>query len=106
MTTLTTNPLAPLLDRLFEEADAASAETDAAVADLSQAPVEVDVTCLAPHQLRLLFFENAPLAISRETGLLLYMLARSSGARTIVEFGTSFGISTLHLSADGEPVIA
>jgi predicted O-methyltransferase YrrM len=27
------------------------------------------------------------------------MLARSSGARTIVEFGTSFGISTLHLAA-------
>src|SRR4029434_8297837 len=27
------------------------------------------------------------------------MLARSSHARTIVEFGTSFGISTLHLAA-------
>jgi predicted O-methyltransferase YrrM len=27
------------------------------------------------------------------------MLARSCGARTIVEFGTSFGISTLHLAA-------
>jgi predicted O-methyltransferase YrrM len=27
------------------------------------------------------------------------MLARSSGARAIVEFGTSFGISTLHLAA-------
>ena len=27
------------------------------------------------------------------------MLARSSNARTIVEFGTSFGISTLHLAA-------
>ena len=38
-------------------------------------------------------------AISRETGTLLYMLARSSHARTIVEFGTSFGISTLHLAA-------
>jgi hypothetical protein len=35
MTTLTTTPLAPLLDRLFDEADAASAETEAAVADLS-----------------------------------------------------------------------
>jgi predicted O-methyltransferase YrrM len=27
------------------------------------------------------------------------MLARSSRARTIIEFGTSFGISTLHLAA-------
>jgi predicted O-methyltransferase YrrM len=30
---------------------------------------------------------------------LLYMLARNSGARTVVEFGTSFGISTLYLAA-------
>jgi hypothetical protein len=35
MTTVTTTPLAPLLDRLFDEADAASAEIEAAVADLS-----------------------------------------------------------------------
>jgi predicted O-methyltransferase YrrM len=40
-----------------------------------------------------------PLPVSRETGTLLYMLARSSKARHIVEFGTSFGISTLHLAA-------
>ena len=43
--------------------------------------------------------KDIPLPVSRETGALLYMLARSSGARTIVEFGTSFGISTLHLAA-------
>ena len=43
--------------------------------------------------------KDFPLPVSRETGVLLYMLARSSGARTIVEFGTSFGISTLHLAA-------
>ena len=41
---------------------------------------------------------NLPLAISR-AGALLYMLARSSGARTIVEFGTSYGVSTLYLAA-------
>ncbi len=43
--------------------------------------------------------KHMPLAVSRETGALLYMLARSSRARTVVEFGTSFGISTLHLAA-------
>ena len=43
--------------------------------------------------------KDFPLPVSRETGALLYMLARSCGARTIVEFGTSFGISTLHLAA-------
>jgi predicted O-methyltransferase YrrM len=43
--------------------------------------------------------KDFPLPVSRETGLLLYMLARGSGARTIVEFGTSFGVSTLYLAA-------
>ena len=43
--------------------------------------------------------KDAPLAVSRETGALLYMLARAMDARSIVEFGTSFGISTLHLAA-------
>jgi predicted O-methyltransferase YrrM len=39
------------------------------------------------------------LAVSPETGTLLYMLARASEACSVVEFGTSFGISTLHLAA-------
>ena len=99
MTTLTTTPLAPLLDRLFDEADAALAETEAAVADLSD---DARVRLMrSKTDYRDLYgrLKNAPLAISRATGTLLYMLARSSHARTIVEFGTSFGISTLHLAA-------
>jgi len=99
MTTLTTAPLGPLLNRLFEEADAAGAATQAAVADLSdeeQARLMRSKTDYRDLYGRL---THAPLAISRETGTLLYMLARSCGARTIVEFGTSFGISTLHLAA-------
>jgi predicted O-methyltransferase YrrM len=43
--------------------------------------------------------KDFPLPVSREAGALLYMLARSIGAQTIIEFGTSFGISTLHLAA-------
>ena len=35
MTTLSTEPLAPLLERLFKEADATSPETNPAMADLS-----------------------------------------------------------------------
>ena len=99
MTTLTTAPLAPLLDRLFEEADATSAEIDSAVADLS----DEEQTRLMRSKTDYLDLygrlKNAPLAISRATGALLYMLARGCGARTIVEFGTSFAISTLHLAA-------
>jgi len=37
--------------------------------------------------------------VSREQGHLLYLVARSIGARRVVEFGTSFGISTLYLAA-------
>ncbi len=39
------------------------------------------------------------LPVSRSTGTLLYMLARNAQARHVVEFGTSFGISTLYLAA-------
>ena len=99
MTTLTTAPLAPLLDRLFAEADAAGGDTDRAFADLSdqaQARLMQSKTDYAELYGRL---KHVPLAVSRETGALLYMLARSGKARNIVEFGTSFGLSTLHLAA-------
>ena len=37
--------------------------------------------------------------VSPEQGALLYLTARALGARRVVEFGTSFGISTLYLAA-------
>jgi predicted O-methyltransferase YrrM len=37
--------------------------------------------------------------LSRAQGRFLYLVARSLGARRIVEFGTSFGISTLYAAA-------
>ncbi len=39
------------------------------------------------------------LAVSPEEGELLYLMARASKARKLVEFGASFGISTLYLAA-------
>jgi predicted O-methyltransferase YrrM len=99
MTTLTANPLAPLLDRLFAEAEEAAAETEAAIADLSDEEQTRLMRSKTDYPDLYERLKNAPLAVSRETGALLYMLARSSRARTIVEFGTSFGISTLHLAA-------
>jgi predicted O-methyltransferase YrrM len=39
------------------------------------------------------------LPVSRSQGQMLYLVARSIDARRIVEFGTSFGISTLYLAA-------
>lgn len=42
---------------------------------------------------------NLYLAVSAAEGRLLYLLARSSGAKLIVEFGASFGVSTVYLAA-------
>lgn len=99
MTTLMLDPLASLLARLFDEADASSPATGPAFANVSrdeQARLMRSKTDYADLYARL---KDYPLPVSRETGMLLYMLARSGGATAIVEFGTSFGISTLHLAA-------
>src|SRR4051794_3562784 len=102
MTWLAITSLAPLLDRLFREAEAARGATQAAVANLSDADrTRVTRMMRSKTDYAELYglLKDDPLAVSRETGHLLYMLARSSRARVIVEFGTSFGISTLHLAA-------
>jgi predicted O-methyltransferase YrrM len=99
MNTLTAAPFGLLLNRLFEQADALSPATSPTVADLSAE--ERDRLMRSKTDYRDFYgrLKDLPLAVSRETGVLLYMLARGAGARTIVEFGTSFGISTLHLAA-------
>ena len=99
ITTLTTAPLAPLLDRLFAEADEKSPATSSVVNDLSTEEWARLMRSKTDYRDMYVRLKDLPLPVSRETGTLLYMLARSSGARTIVEFGTSFGISTLHLAA-------
>jgi len=42
---------------------------------------------------------NAFIPISPDQGRFLYQTARLTGAKTIVEFGTSFGISAIYLAA-------
>jgi predicted O-methyltransferase YrrM len=96
MNTLASAPLAPLLDRLFHEAAAATSPLFSALGPEERARLMQSKTEYLDLYGRL---KDLPLAISRETGVLLYMLARSSRAQRIVEFGTSFGISTLHLAA-------
>jgi predicted O-methyltransferase YrrM len=45
------------------------------------------------------FYSDKLLPLGRAQGELLYLLARSKGARCAVEFGTSFGVSTIYLAA-------
>jgi predicted O-methyltransferase YrrM len=99
MTTLTAAPLASLLHRLFEEDATAWSTTNNALAHLPSDERSRLMHSKTEYRDFYARMKDLPLAISRETGALLYMLARSCKAHTIVEFGMSFGISTLHLAA-------
>ncbi len=96
MTTLTTAPLAPLLTRLFAEAKAATSPAMA-----THPAEELDRLMRSKTDYPRLYglYKDLWLSVSPDTGRLLYMLARSTKARSIVEFGMSFGISTLFLAA-------
>ncbi|WP_395020366.1 O-methyltransferase [Dongia sp.] len=99
MATLTSYPFALLLERLFDEVEASSPATSPAFAHVSAEERGRLMRSKTEYRDFYAALKDYPLAVSRETGRLLYMLARSSCARSIVEFGTSFGISTLHLAA-------
>ncbi|RUT81439.1 O-methyltransferase, partial [Mesorhizobium sp. USDA-HM6] len=88
--------LAPLLARLFKEAETATSPAMAGISHDERERLLRSKTEYVDLYGRL---RDLWLAVSPETGTLLYMLARSSGARVIIEFGTSFGISTLYLAA-------
>lgn len=100
MTTLTTPPLSTLLPRLFAEADATEASLREALGRLPEAE-RARTLARARTDYRGFYADakGAHLAVSRATGALLYLLARAARARAVVEFGTSFGVSTLHLAA-------
>ncbi|HOY76785.1 MAG TPA: O-methyltransferase [Hyphomonadaceae bacterium] len=95
---LATAPLAPLIERLFAEADATSARDAPELQPLLHRREEM-MRSKTEYATFYGALKNFPLAVSRETGHLLYMLARGLKARTIVEFGTSWGISTLYMAA-------
>lgn len=83
----------PLLTRMFADAD----RTMATFRERREELAEKGFRPGSPE-----FAEatrQAHLAINPETGRLLYLLVRARSARTVVEFGTSFGVSTLHLAA-------
>ncbi|QHD06844.1 O-methyltransferase [Pseudomonas sp. R76] len=96
MTTLTTAPLAPLIERLYAQANAS---TSPIFNDISGEERDRLMHSKTDYLELYTLLKDLWLPVSRDTGNLLYMLARSSNARAIVEFGTSFGLSTLFLAA-------
>jgi predicted O-methyltransferase YrrM len=95
MTTLTTPPLSTLLPKLLADAEATSEQ----IPELSSDERAKLMTSATEYQVLYSRMKDFHLAVSPETGRMLYMLGRATAARTIVEFGTSFGVSTLHLAA-------
>ncbi|EXG82434.1 O-methyltransferase [Cryptosporangium arvum] len=92
MTTTLTHPsVRRVLDRLF----AAAAHDDEQVTDLA----DPRAFLAAPDHERAESRAEVYMPISAAGGDLLYALARSARPTTVVEFGTSFGISTIYLAA-------
>jgi predicted O-methyltransferase YrrM len=100
MSTFTTPPVSELLPRLFADAEATQAELRQMFSSLT--PEERKHRMADANRDYRAFYSKAKaihLAVSPETGRLLYMLGRATRAKAIVEFGTSFGLSTICLAA-------
>lgn len=97
--TIDTPRFVNLLERLWAAADASKDEVQRWMS--TQSPEELATRREDAADYRIFYRENkgAYLALPRSLARLLYILARTHRARTIVEFGTSFGISTLYLAA-------
>lgn len=103
MDTLTSPPIADVLDRLFTESQVADGPLQAqwaqALQDSSAEIAELLAREKADYKGVYHEFADHFLNVSAEFGRFLYVCARARQAKLIVEFGTSFGISTIHLAA-------
>jgi predicted O-methyltransferase YrrM len=89
-----TSPLVrSLLDRLFQ----AAAGDDARRASLAEGHPRGFATVSAREQADA--YQDMYIPVSPEGGRLLYTLIRASRPSEVVEFGASFGISTIYLGA-------
>jgi len=90
---LTSPPVRPLLDRLFQAAD----DDDTHWVTVRERYADGFAAMSAREQADA--YAELYIPVSPEGGRLLYTLVRASRPDTAVEFGTSFGISTIHLAA-------
>ena len=90
---LTSPPVRPLLDRLFEAADSDDVHRAAVRERHPDGMARMSARDQADA------YAELYIPVSPEGGRLLYTLVRASRPATVVEFGTSFGISTIHLAA-------
>ena len=93
LSTLRDPRVAQALQRMFADAEQDDAAFERA---LGRRPEGFDD---AGHQERADAWSEIYMPVSADAGRLLYTLVRAVKPKTVVEFGTSFGISTLHLAA-------
>lgn len=106
MDSLSSGPVAQTLQRLLAVAEQADQALMAQFSDPEQ-PQQLMADMVAEHfaqeqrDLRGFYhgYVDNFLNVTAEYGRFLYQCARSRGARRIVEFGTSMGISTIYLAA-------
>ncbi|UXA16074.1 O-methyltransferase [Mycobacterium sp. SMC-4] len=102
MDTLNSPPVADVLARLFMEAQVADgplyAEWSEALQDNSEEVARLMAREAQDYKSVYREFAKNFLNVSAEFGRFLYVCARARRARHIVEFGTSFGVSTIHLA--------
>jgi predicted O-methyltransferase YrrM len=90
MTTITTPKFSTLTEQLFADNDRTRAVMMQKFAAMSEAQKEAYFGPKAQYREFYSEAKDIHLAVSRETANLVYMLARSANATSIVEFGTSF----------------
>jgi predicted O-methyltransferase YrrM len=99
MNSLNKAPLSDLLAKLFAAAEEADKDFRREIGQIPAAERDRVLSSETEYKAFYGRAKDAYLAVSQETGRLLYLLARSSRAKAVVEFGTSFGLSTLFLGA-------
>lgn len=101
MDSLSNNPVANVLSRLFQEAKIADGpimeryRNSGVTADELAKVFEAEAK---DYRAMYRGYANNFLNVSANFGRFLYICARARKAKRIVEFGTSFGISTIHLA--------
>ena len=101
MDSLSTDPVATVLKRLFQEAEAADRPLMEQYRNKELASDSLTKLLEAEakdYKAVYRTWANNYLNVTSEFGRFLYMCGRARKAKRIVEFGTSFGISTIHLA--------
>lgn len=93
--TLSSPAVSAVLQRLSLAESGNDAEAFAVAGTATSVSYPIDIGAAERAEL----FKNVYMSVSSDGGRLLYLLARAIGARTVVEYGTSFGVSTIHLAS-------